>query len=546
MRTRHTHIYGKGLVMRRLKLAGVVLVAVAAASCADNSTQSPVAPQSELRLGRSTGGACDAAVARAIKAEQMNLFSGNNLKSAQDSWALVEAVCSTTSADAANSQLLAYVNLILGYYPAGVLQPRTGTKATAFLGHINTAYKYVGYAEPGLPDAVLDNTAALGVIVTSGSLTTGDANAELRLQDQNSLGDERAHLFAIYPDPTACDTDNLARIGPCYEVASFPEVSPQWSPEIQVGVCTHSETENAPGNIPALGHVTGGSTEIAGTGSGFPACGVSASVAPGSWKDFGGVVTRLAWLGKRAFGPNVAYATHTGITGTGTKTSPWGGVDLRVFDAPVVVPPNVVGSFPTQLPSGDGAWDAASFATAPGSITVQSSLGQYNHPMIVMSQAGGACTKKCGGLLLQGDLFSADGSAATVGKYRATFVALEDGPSVKEAPFSLRDDTNKELVRVSFVTRSSVNEIWVNYNSKTGAGTKIGTWTTHVPETFTLTVDLGAGTASVEIGSSSTVVTGGFKDSTAANLARISFDARGIDSGITGWDDIRVQRLSDK
>ena len=61
-------------------------------------------------------------------------------------------------------------------------------------------------------------------------------------------------------------------------------------------------------------------------------------------------------------------------------------------------------------------------------------------------------------------------------------------------------------------------------------------------------MNLNSGFQSVTlfVGAQTTGTTAPFRSASAANLASISFDARGIDSGVMGWDEIAVERLSDK
>jgi hypothetical protein len=529
--------------MRYRMLAATLLAGALVAGCTEDQSQTPVAP--DLRFVKNTGAACNSTLSRTIKAEQMNLFDGATLKSVQDSWALVEGACNPDNADAANSTLLAYVNSLVNLYKGGsVLQPPKGAdKETYFLTHVSHGFEYVGYGAVSLPstDGPLDRVGAIRVIGVlavgdTAELHTGDNQAALRLSGQNSTGDTRAHLFAIYPDADACTTDNLAFLGACYHFAAFPTVNPVFDPEIRVGVCSDNDDS---GMVPGLIHVVGTSdTEVAGTAHGFPDC-VEPTASTGSWKTVGGALTRLAWLATKAIAPNVAYATHGGLTGTGGKLSPWGGAELLTFNDQVN---DNAGAF--DLTANVGTWDST--VTSPGSIRV-GLLGNYSENMIIMTQAGGACSKKnqCGGLILRGNLESASGNQATEGKYEITFVALQDAPGVKEAPFTLRDASGVQLARLSFVTISSQNRLYYNYNGKNSTGIDVGSWTRDEPLSFKFVVDLDANTVDLYVGTS-TIAAASSSIGATAGLATISFEAVGIDSGIMGWDDIHVQRLSDK
>jgi hypothetical protein len=523
--------------MRYSTLAAALLAGVVVAGCNGDPSQTAVAP--DLRFAKNTGGACSSTLDRTIRAEQADLFEGATLKAVQDAWALVQSSCNADNPDASNATLLSYVNQVVNLYKGGsVLQPpKNADKETYFLSHVSHAFEFAGYGAVSLPstDGPLDRVGALQVIgtfVDSADVHTGDNQAALRIYTQDSEGDSRAHLFAIYPEADACTTDNLASLGGCYHFAAFPSVSPVFSPEIRVGVCSDNDDT---GMVPGLIHVVGESdTEVAGTAHGFPSC-IEPTAAAGSWKTLGGTLTRLAWLAGKAISPNVAYATHGGLTGTGGKLSPWGGAELLTFNDQVA---DDAGAF-------DGTPDVGSWVysvTPPGSITV-GPLGTYSENMIIMSQAGGACTKKCGGLSLKGVFESESGNDATEGKYEITFVALQAAPSVKEAPFIIRDGAGVQLARLSFVTVSSQNRLYYNYNSKNNTGTFVGTWTRYEPITVKFVVDLDGDTVTLYLNGSTTASA---TSSTSAGLASISFEAAGIDSGIMGWDDIHVQRLSDK
>jgi hypothetical protein len=69
----------------------------------------------------------------------------------------------------------------------------------------------------------------------------------------------------------------------------------------------------------------------------------------------------------------------------------------------------------------------------------------------------------------------------------------------------------------------------------------------HTPSTFKITVDLDAHTTSLTYNGSPVAAATGvaYVNTNAANLATISADFRGIDSGVVGWDEIKVSRMSD-
>ena len=531
--------------MRFITTATLAVASAFVVACTDRPAATPTSPDASLRFATSAGGPCDATTDKTIKAQRMDLFAGDVLREATSRWAAVEAACSPTNANAANAALLYYVQYTISVYPNNVLDPKTGTKEAAFLNHWNTIFIWVGYLAPALPvgaNGPLGPQGAVGVIApTGGAREIRAVNAALTLDPQAATGDQRWHLFAIYPLSAGClGATNLAQSGPCFEFASFPAVSPVFDPPIEVGVCRPlNRLDPVPGNVPALGHLlANGKTEIAGQLN-YPTDCAHLDASIGSWTGgFGSVMTRLAWLGKRALSVNVAYAGHGGLGGLGGGISPFGPVDLMVFRATFSTPPNVVGQQPVAEV---GTFQPIS-ATAPGSILVQNSLGQYTGPLVVLSQAGGNCTS-CGGLLLQGNLFSASGSSpASDGVYEATWTSLQDAPSVKEAPFILRDNNvpSREIARLSYKTISSQNKLYYNGVEIVGA-----TWATHVAQNFEIQVDLNAKKTSLWIGTTQYRSNVDFYNTSAANFAQIAADFTGIDSGVMGWDEVKVVRVSD-
>lgn len=529
--------------MRFRNVATLGVASAFALACANEPTPTATSPDISARLAKSVPGPCDAATDRTIKQQQMDLFAGDVLKQVQALWSSVEATCSPSNADAANPALLPYVQYTISVYPNNVQTPKNGSKESVFLNHWNTIFPYVGYSAPGLPTGVngpLGANGAVGVISpTGGAREITALNAALTLADQSASGDQRWHLFAIYPVNAGClSGTNLVQTGPCFEFGAFPQVSPGWSPLIKVGVCQPVHAGEAiPANVPALGHLLQtGKVEIAGQLLYPTYCQDIADVDTGSWTGgFGAVVKRLAWLGKRAVSVNVAYATHGGLGGLGGGISNFGGVDLMVFNATFSAPPNVIGQKPVTPEVGTFTQSAK----PPGTILVQTTLGQDDDTLVVLSQAGGNCTN-CQGLLLQGNLAAASGSPASDGIYEATWTSLQDGPSVKGAPFVLRDNQGKEIARLSYATVSSQNQLLYN-------GSLIGSWTQHVAQDFKIVVNLNNKTTSLSInGVAITAATNvAFYNTSAANFAQIAADFRGIDSGVMGWDNVKVVRVSD-
>jgi len=78
-------------------------------------------------------------------------------------------------------------------------------------------------------------------------------------------------------------------------------------------------------------------------------------------------------------------------------------------------------------------------------------------------------------------------------------------------------------------------------------GTFVANWVQNVSRNFRIHIDLNAGTTSLYLDGDP--VAGAQNVSflgTKTNFATVSADFRGIDSGLMGWDNIIVTRLSDE
>jgi hypothetical protein len=285
----------------------------------------------------------------------------------------------------------------------------------------------------------------------------------------------------------------------------------------------------------ALGHNLGTFVEIPDQQT-YPTCLNAYTADAGSWTGgVSGILKRLASITQKTFGVQTAYAVHGGLGGLGGGISPFGGVDLEVFHA--TFDSSTIGLPPDSLSPEVGTWGPVR-ATPPGSITVQSSLGQSTTGNIaVLNQAGGAC-KNCGGLLLQGNLYVQPGnSPAHDGTYETTFIALQNSANMKAATFKLRDGA-KVLAQVSFVVQSNQNRVLFN-GSDTGVR-----WERYVPLSFRIQTDLTNHVARLWIGTAQIGGDVAFMDTTT-NFTIVAADFGGIDSGVMGWDEIRVVRLQD-
>lgn len=536
----------------RTSIISAIAVAGLAWACTDAPTPSVTNPDLSVNYARVTGGACSSTTARTISSQQTDLYAKPLRDTAQARFKPVVDNC-LSNPDSAKSAMLSYIQWTIDN-KASILQPATGTKYGALLVHWNTVFPFVGYtgvdAPVNVPTTIFTDTGTAQLIrnpaTTNDSVEIFPPNQLAALTFFHQIpgsGDTRPHLFVIYPLTNNCLTGtNLQQFGPCYEFASFPHVSPKFDLPVKVGVCQLlHEGEALPGNRPALGHFNGTFVEIPGQRSYPTFCAHLPVADAGSWNGgLSGVAKRLAWIAKKTFGVETAYAIHGGLGGTGGGMSPFGGVDLEVFHA--TFSNETVGTQPTAPEV--GSWGPVS-VTAPGSITVQDSLGALTTTghVVVLNQAGGAC-KNCGGLLLQGNLFVAAGQpAAHNGVYEATFIALQDNANMKSASFKLRDSGNNVLAQVSFVVQSNTNKVLFN-GSDTGAR-----WVRHIPLYFTIDVDLDHHTASYTIsnaaGAQLQTASGVSFLNTTTNFTNISADFGGIDSGVMGWDEIRVVRLQD-
>ena len=493
----------------------------------------------DVSFAKGIGGACDAARARLIGAQQADLWERPALDNAQNMFALVEDACTGTPTATTKSLMLDYIQWTID----NRLPRRAGATDAMLIAHWNTVFPYAGYTGIDQPSNVPDSVFRVGAVGVIDYTDTGEVEiqdkAALTSYPQDANGDQRDHLFVIYPIQANCLTGtNLQQSGPCFEFGSFPHVVPKFSPKVKVGICQpHDAT---PLTIPALGHLSP-ITKITEDGGTYPECVETASAPAGSWNDgLGAIVKRLAWHAKRAVTPTSLYAVHGGLGGLGEDISPHGAVDLEVFRSTFTN--DTVGQ-PPGTPE-TGTWSIVTL-TAPGTILVQESLGQQASKLAVLNQAGGNCRKNCGGLFLRGNL-ETSGPAASDGVYEAEFDALQAQTNMKEAVFALRDSQGRDLATVTFAVRNNVNLIIYN-DKQSGASKVLGNWVQNVPRHFNIQVDLNADTTTVWIDNGATPAFSGvaFVNTNATNFATISADFRGIDSGTMGWDNITVARLRD-
>ncbi len=521
--------------MRTTIFATLGVASFIALGCADSALNAPTDPGLAVRAGKAgAGGTCSSTDSRTAKTELTYILASTRLKTAQALWKSVESACVSTDPDAANAELIAYAGYVRSQYPDNVIQnPKSGTPEANFLGHLNTIFSYVGYAAPSLGGGVAGPLQAGIVAVVPGSGGVREYQREhlgaFTLPEQGPAGDSRGHLFVMTDLGEQCLTvDNLLEVDDCIELKSYPSVSPRFSPGIKVGLCL---TEGLTGMRLALGHETSGGTEIAGSAT-YPAdCHANINVAS-TETGFDKAVTRLA----KTFWIRSAYAGDKGLGGIGSTLSPFGVVESVIFGTGFNAP-HGVGSAPVAT---EGNFTFTQTVTSPGSILVQNGLGDLTGPLAVLSQGGGACAA-CGGLELRTFFYSASGTPADDGVYAVSWKSVNSSPGVKGAPFVLRDNAAREIARLSYRTIPGGNQLVYN-------DVVVGSWARNVAQSFTINVNLNNKTTTLSIGGVPVAVATGiaFVNPAAANLYTLAAEFNGIDSGVMGWDDIAVQRVSDQ
>src|SRR5687768_13160109 len=150
--------------MRYVRVVPLLLAAVTFA-CTEEPVPSVTAPP-ELRLAKPVppGTACNGTLEREIAAEIADLFERPVITNARAYWDVVTDNC-LTDLTASREAMLAYVQFTIDRVKANeVVAPDTGTVEGAVLRHWNKTFTYVGYAAPGLPEAVFGSEGAIGVI----------------------------------------------------------------------------------------------------------------------------------------------------------------------------------------------------------------------------------------------------------------------------------------------------------------------------------------------------------------------------------------------
>ncbi len=532
--------------MRRLAPVLLTLTVLSAAACnRDAASVGPTSPKVQVRAVTTAGvGPCTGQ--HIIYEELAQIFPDGYLadetsNAAEIKFAGIVEDCSSNNASA-REQMMNLVQYSIDEYK-GPSIPDDEEMRGRIVVLWNDLFAFVGYPTPDVPEVVLTSAGAAGVI----GQTTPEPFRELKadfaadsIPVQDADGDQRTHLFVIYPITDGCLDTNLKQSGRCYEFSAFPTVSPKWHPLVKFGICQAADAGDAISlSEPALGHTSNSATLITLPGGTYPQfCPDADDIAQGSWNGgFGQAARRLAWLTKRAVSPSNLYAVHGGLGGLGGTMSPYGGVALRVFgetfdDAPLGnLGDATLGSWFKQI-------------NRSGTITVQSALGQYASKLLVLNQGGGNCVT-CGGLVLRAN-FAEEGQHATEGVYDVEWTSLQDKTNMSgDAPFVIRDHTGLEIARVTYsqvkVAKKEVNRI--TWNAGT---TAIATWVAHVPQNFKIRVDLNTNKTALWINGAPIASNVNFVNTGAVDLASLAAEFSGQDNGVLGWDNIVIHRLPDE
>jgi len=565
--------------MHRPLVAPLALAAVLAAAlvaCTDDSQPTPTQPPSRAAITtlKPAGPSCDATLEKTIYSQINALFAAPVQTQARTLFGNVVTACPSGVA-AATPAMLAYVQFTIDHYYLGdVLAPAPrdyATREDAVVDDWEFVFRYVYNNTAGLtvpdfsPNVLRANGGAKVIDATSadGFLVNGSWTAGILVPDQSASGVTGGRLYTITPADEHCLVTNLLQpTAVCFLFNADPKPTTSFAPQATVAEC---EAAAVPSNH-VIAHYTGGQTrltyKVTNPFDGIPAgephlCEAHTAPSPYAYSDG---LAPAAWfaLGRAAstaldfLSPRPAYASHsTGIGGSTPGISPFSPIVSWVFQATFSTPPNTVG-LPPSSTADIGFFDVI-FATAPGSILVQSSLGDPVQGLlqqpVVLQQSGGNCGTSCGGLTLRARDTTYDASVqASYGKYLVSWQSLEDKPTLKAAPFVLRGSDGLEIARVAYETRS--NRQVLTYN---GGNPLPVAWTQHVAQLFEVVVDLDRQTTTLRIGPRDGpttiilqdvpfVITQGKK---ATDLKYLAAEFTGIDAGIIGWDNIQFTRLPD-
>jgi hypothetical protein len=529
--------------------------ALLAGGCSESPKSLPTQPNASVTA---TTAACDKTVASQISTSIGSIFSSAAVKGANSLFKIVQQDCSKNIATA-TSDMLTLVQYSIDQLRAGNIVASPADQS--LVNFWDQLFTYLALPtptsqSPAFSPLALDHVGAVGVCGPKGcNLIVGDTVAGLSLP-ANAVNEP--HLFGIAP--TSCTPvvarTNLDLVPPCYDFSVNPVA--QFNVPVTVVVCQLLSTAPSVFGRSGIGHLVQGPTGVVKltpkASNPFPnfICPDASlsEVVPANAPVFARVwhaVQRAAGRMTALLSPEPLWATHTALAG-GTKSfSPFGALDPLIFQADFTNSGNVIGQPPG--PPEKGTWTAV--VTAPGSITVQSSLGDINAPVAVLSQAGGACTT-CGGLYLIGTVRGngpngATSAPATVGTYQVSWRSVVSSPTVKDAPFVLRSADSLVVAQLDYLQGPSAKSGPLVYSTPTGQIQTGVTWSQNVSQTFTLTVNLDSRTTSLSINGTPVSAAQGipFVDANATSLQRVAAEFTRIDAQTVGWTDVKVSRLAD-
>jgi hypothetical protein len=526
--------------MRTLHYAVLAMLGGAMLSaCGDRPGTLPSAPPPPAEIAAAPPGgnsACGTGLARDISSSIDDLFTGGERTSAQSRFNDVKKACKNDK-PLALEHALGLIQFSIDVYRLGHITDLNGgsppTPEESLSSFFDMLFVYVGQPALALSPSVFDAAAAIGVIgEAGGDLKTGLLTAALRVPALATTG---SHLYTIEPEGAGCLSTNLQQVGPCFDFNAYPHVA-AFDPEVLVVICQPQGIQPNTG----LGHLVAPGLTVVEPPAANPfadLCPHTSSLGvrrrhPDGLLDAGlYALQRFAAQVVKVVTPKPLYAAHGGLTGLAGSLSPLSGVGLRTFQATFTN--DVVGQPPGQPEIGT----FTQFVTPPGSILVQASLADLLTKPVVLSQGGGNC-QACGGLELAGTLFTASSSPATNGIYSIVWRWVQDKPSPKDAPIVIRDAAGREIARLSFVRKSSRNEL--RYN-----GNRVGTWTQSAHQLVEITVNLDTKKTTLRVNGVVLVSNANFVNTQASSLARVAAEFSGIDAGVVGWDDITVTRQPD-
>jgi hypothetical protein len=528
--------------MQLTRIAAVALFATTLAACSKDSTPAPTAPDVQLRFARSTG-PCTSGAAQAIADQQNVMYGGAVLDSARDLFGLVVHDCKTNRAQAIE-EMFAYVQFTINDTASTSALPEDTTVAGSIIRHWGLTFAYVGLDAPTndldqpLPEAVLKPGGGAGVVTKAGgAVLTNPVVAGISVPAQGTSGNQATHLITINRKTGNCDAQvNLLQYGACFLFVANPKLGTK--PFVQpatVGVCA------LPANIDletSLAHFDRNDATVIAP-SGYPEHCDDEAISLASWNGgFRSFAKRLAQSVTGIFRVRRAYAAHSGEGGSGGFLSSFAVVDRKIFRATftkdvVNTPPN-----DSALLAGTG-WTIK--FKAPGTILVQSAIGDLTGKPVVLAQAGGNCTN-CDSLKLVGN-GRTDGLIEDSTVYDVQWSSLQDASNTKGAPFLIMDSDGKEIARLTYVTKANTNSLYYN---GTGPANFVGNWIQHQQQTFSIEVDFIRRKTALKIGGTTVASNKDFVNNTAKNLAKVGAVFTGIDSGVMGWDDITIIRRNDQ